>query len=509
MRFSSAPHPAPATLAVVDLGSNSFRLEIGEVHGQQIRVLETLREMLRFAGGLDKKNRITATARRRALMCLARFGERLRDFDPSHVRVVATNTFRVAANVDDFLPEAEMTLGFPIEVISGHEEARLIYLGTSYCLPRSSAARLIIDIGGGSTEFIIGHDRRPQKLESLKHGCVSMNNRFFADGKFSAANFKKAETYARAEIEPIARTFDRKHWREAFASSGSALALMEILETNGLSPNGITPDGLAALRKIMIARKTLANLKLTALRPERAPVLAGGLVIMRAAMTELRIPRIMPVGGALRLGVLYELLGRHHDHDSRVATVDLLLDDYQLDRSHIRRVAAFALSLFRQLYPKADVADTQMLQLAALLHGVGASISPIGYHKHSAYILLNRDMPGFSSAEQKHLAVLALTCRGSLNKAAPYLQEATLRKQILALRLALLFYRARRPLDLPAIQLRTQGKTLHYHLSSRWLAAHPLTEYLIDKERREWEAAGWKWKEKKPAKRGRAFELAT
>ncbi len=495
MRSSSASSHPPATLAVIDLGSNSFRLEIGEVHGHQIRVLETLREMLRFAAGLDKKNRITAAARRRALMCLARFGERLRDFAPSHVRAVATNTFRIATNVDDFLPEAEMTLGFPIEVISGHEEARLIYLGTSYCLPRSAAPRLIMDIGGGSTEFIIGRGRQPQKLESLKLGCVSVSERFFGNGKLSAANFKKAETYARAEIEPIARTFDRKYWRDAFASSGSALALTEILETNSLSPNGITPAGLAALRKTMIASKTLGGLKLAALKPERVPVLAGGLVIMRAAMMELRIPRIAPVGGALRLGVLYELLGRHHDHDSRAATVDLMLDDYQLDRPHVRRTAALASSLFQQLHPKANTADAQMLEWAALLHGVGASISHIGYHKHSAYILQHRDMPGFSSAEQKRLAILALACRGGLGKAAPYLQDATLRLQILALRLALLFYRARRPIDLPAMRLRMQGKALHYHFSTRWLAAHPLTEHLIDKERREWEMAGWRWKE--------------
>ncbi|MCL2871387.1 MAG: Ppx/GppA family phosphatase [Betaproteobacteria bacterium] len=497
MRSSSTSPSAIAsstTLAVVDLGSNSFRLEIGEVHGQQIRVLETLREMLRFAGGLDEKGRITASARRRALMCLARFGEWLHDFDPANVRAVATNTFRIATNVDDFLPEAEMTLGFPIEIISGHEEARLIYLGTSYCLPRSTTPRLIMDIGGGSTEFIVGQGRRPQRLESLKLGCVNMSERFFGDNKLTAANFKKAETYARAEIEPIARAFDRKYWREAFASSGSALALTEILEGNGFSSDGITPDGLTALRKKMIASKTLANLKLTALKPERVPVLAGGLVIMRAAMTELRIPRIAPVGGALRLGVLYELLGRHHDHDSRDATVELLLDDYQLDRPHVRRIAALAQELFLQLHPKADSVDVQMLQWAALLHGVGASISHFGYHKHSAYILQHRDMPGFSSAEQNRLAVLALTCRGSLGKAMPYLQESVMRWQILSLRLALLFYRARRPIELPTIRLRARGKTLYYRLSNRWLAAHPLTEYLIDKERSEWEAAGWQWK---------------
>ncbi|MCL2309923.1 MAG: Ppx/GppA family phosphatase [Proteobacteria bacterium] len=497
MRSSPASSAAPSLLAAVDLGSNSFRLELGEVRGHQIRVVETLREMLRFGGGLDKKNRITAAARRRALMCLARFGERLRDFNPSHVRAVATNTFRIAANVDDFLPEAEMTLGFPIEVISGHEEARLIYLGTSYCLPRSSTPRLIMDIGGGSTEFIIGQGRQPQKLESLKLGCVNMSKRFFAKGKLSADNFKKAETYARAEIEPMARAFDRKYWREAFASSGTALALTEILEANGFSPSGITPDGLTVLRKKMIAGKTLGNLKLAALKPERVPVLAGGLVIMRAAMDELRIPRIAPVGGAMRLGVLYELLGRHHDHDSRDTTVEQLLDDYPLDRPHVRRIAALALELFEQLHPKGDAADAQMLQWAALLHGVGASISHVGYHRHSAYILQHRDMPGFSSAEQKHLAALALTCRGSLGKAMPYLHETTLRSQILALRLALLFYRARRPIELPAIRLRMRGKTLHYHLSTRWLAAHPLTEYLVDKERCEWETVGWQWKEER------------
>ncbi len=482
--------PTPTTLAVVDMGSNSFRLEVGRVEGDHIFRLDTVRETLRIGAGIDRSGRLTALAQRAALACLARFAERLRGLHPSAVRAVATQTFRAATNADRFLPKAEATLGFPIDIIGGFEEARLIYLGVAHVLPASNAPRLVIDIGGGSTEFIIGRGMDPERLDSLKLGCVGMTQRFFPKGELTAAAFKAAETHARAEIEAIANQFDRAHWHEAFASSGTALALAEILEINGWSSGGITPDGLARLRRRMIAAGHVGNLALEALKPARAPVLAGGFAVMNAALTELRVERINPVGGALRLGVLYDLLGRTAHKDSRVATVELFLERYRIDREHAQRVAATAKDLYLRATARPDGDAALRVEWAGWLHEVGFTVSHIGFHKHGAYILQHADMPGFSAREQERVAQLVLGCRGALDKVADALGDADVRAQILALRLAVLFHHARRPVALPRLTLRA-GITIRLQVPARWLHAHPQTAHLIEKERSEWVAAGF------------------
>jgi exopolyphosphatase/guanosine-5'-triphosphate,3'-diphosphate pyrophosphatase len=478
-----------ATLAVVDMGSNSFRLEIGRVEGDQIYRLDTWRETLRIGAGIDARGRLTADARSAAIACLARFGERIRGLHPSAVRAVATNTFRLATNAGEFLPKAERALGFPIDVITGHEEARLIYNGVAHVLPATTEPRLVVDIGGGSTEFIIGRGHTPEKLDSLKIGCVGLTQRFFATGRLTATAFAEADTVARAEIEVIAKEFGREHWSAAYASSGTALALAEILEQNGLSAAGITPDGLARLRKRMIGCGHVERLALAALKPERVPVLAAGLAIMAAAVGELGIERINPVGGALRLGVLYDLLGRTVQRDVRAATVEQFLVRYRIDREHAERVAKMATTLYRNAVRAPDAASLQRLAWAAMLHETGFSVSHTGFHKHGAYILQNADMPGFSSREQGDLALLVLGCRGGLAKVAPALAEPEFRARLIALRLAVLFNHARRPIDVPRIVLKmSPGRTLR--VPARWLKLHPLTLHLLAKERAEWAAAG-------------------
>jgi exopolyphosphatase / guanosine-5'-triphosphate,3'-diphosphate pyrophosphatase len=497
-KFRPKPSVTPATLAVVDLGSNSFRLEVGRVEGDQIFRLDTWRETIRFGAGMDEKGRLTPAARRAALACLTRFRERLSGLHPSAVRAVATNTFRVAKNAAAFLPQAESALGFPIDIIAGHEEARLIYLGVAHVLPPSPAPRLVIDIGGGSTEFIIGRGLTPERLESLKLGCVNLSQRFFPEGALRAEAFAAAETHARAEIEAIAGQFSRESWREAYASSGTALALAAILEENGLSAGGITPDGLARLRKRMVGAGSMARLSLEGIKPERVPVLPGGFAIMAAAMAELSVPRLNPVGGALRLGVLYDLLGRAGHLDSRVVTVERFLDRYHVDRAHAMRVATMARALYQKASPNADPAVAQRVEWAGLLHEIGYTVSHIGYHKHGAYILENADMPGFSAQEQRQLALLVHGCRGGLSKMEPALHDADTIAQVLALRLAVLFHHARRAIDAPRIALRasTTGGTIHFGLSPRWLKRHPLTLHLLIKEREEWDALGVRWRSK-------------
>src|ERR1700693_4649044 len=367
-----------ATLAVVDLGSNSFRLEIGRVEGGQIYRQDTWRETLRFGAGLDSEGRIKPAAMKAAIECLQRFRERLSGVHPSAVRAVATNTFRVAKNAREFLPHAERALGCPIDVIGGHEEARLIYLGVAHVLPPSAAPRVVSDIGGGATELIIGRGLEPERLESLKIGCVGMTQRFFANGKVTAGAFEAAEMAARVEIEAIASEFGPSHWRDAFASSGTAAALAEILEQNAFSPRGITPVGLARLRKRLVQAGNVHRLHVSALKPERAPVLAGGLAIMSAVVAELRIPRIDPVGGALRLGVLYDLLGRTIGADVRKLRVERVVDRHTIDREHAARVAPLAARLYRRAIGRPDAASLQQLEWAATLHEIGMSVSHIG-----------------------------------------------------------------------------------------------------------------------------------
>ncbi len=481
-----------STLAVVDMGSNSFRLEIGRVEGDQIYRLDTWRETLRIGAGIDRKGRLKPEARRSAIACLERFAERIKGLHPSAVRAVATNTFRVATNAATFLPQAERALGFPIDIITGHEEARLIYLGVANVLPASDETRLVIDIGGGSTEFIIGRGQQPESLESLNIGCVGMTRRFFADGTLSATAFAAADTAARSEIEAIAREFGREHWQAAYASSGTALALAEILEQNGLSAGGITREGLARLRKRMIGAGHVTRLQLAALKPERAPVLAAGLAIMAAALVELDVECINPVGGALRLGVLYDLLGRTARRDTRAATIEQFVTRYRIDREHATRVAAMAVALYGKAAKRPDAEASRLLEWAALLHESGFSVSHTAYHKHGAYILRNADMPGFSAREQLELAYLVLGCRGGLPKMAPVLRDVAFRSRLLSLRLAVLFHHARRPIDRPRITLAV-GPRIRCSLSARWLRAHPQTAHLLAKEHAEWAALGYRW----------------
>ncbi len=482
-----------ATLAVVDLGSNSFRLEIGRVEGGQIYRQDTWRETLRFGAGIDEQGRITAPAMKAALECLARFRERLSGVHPSAVRAVGTNTFRVAKNAREFLRQAERALGVPIDVIGGHEEARLIYLGVAHVLPPSTAPRLVIDIGGGSTEFIIGRGLEPERLESLKIGCVGLTQRFFPKGKVTAEAMDAAETAARVEVEAIAGEFGPGHWRDSYASSGTAAALAEILEQNGFSGGGITPAGLARLRQRLIAAQYASRLNLNALKAERVPVLAGGLAIMTAAVAELRVERIDPVGGALRLGVLYDLLGRTIDEDVRKVTVSRFLERYRIERAHASRVAALAIALYRRAVPKVDPGQAQLLEWAALLHETGMSVSHIGFHKHGAYILQHADMPGFSAGEQARLALLVYGCRGGLAKVQAGLGESDVRAQLLALRLAVLFHHARTAITVPRIAFRV-GARIEFGVAARWLNAHPLTAHLLLKEREQWEDLGYRWR---------------
>ena len=489
------------SIAAVDLGSNSFRLEVGRVVDGQIYTLDSLKESVRLASGLQSDKSLDQASQDRALAALSRFGERIRGLPPEAVRAVATNALRVAKNATPFLREAVAALGFPIEIIAGREEARLIYIGAVHSLPASDEQRLVFDIGGGSTEFIIGHAMKPLCLESLFMGCVSYSLRFFPDGLIDRKRLYEAQMAAAKEVSLIAHVYQKTGWAEAIGSSGTAKAIAEILEQNDLNPGGvtgITRQGLDRLCALMLRHKRMAALPLEGVKSDRIPVLPGGIAIMSAILDTLGMDHVTYADGALRLGVLYDLLGRFHHHDMRAATVKQFQRRYQVESGQADRVAETASTIFRDLMglklrkPEELERDLQFINWAASLYEVGLSIAHTGYHKHGAYILSYADMPGFSKMDQASLALLVLCHRGKLNKVDALGREDVAWRQILALRLAAILHRARLEGAGPELQARETVNGFTLQLPGAWLDENPLTAAALQDESDIWEEAGFR-----------------
>jgi exopolyphosphatase/guanosine-5'-triphosphate,3'-diphosphate pyrophosphatase len=481
------------TLGAVDLGSNSFHLAVGRVVDDQIYPLDSLKETVRLATGLTADKHLDAEAQERALGALKRFSERLAGMPRQAVRAVGTNALRVAKNSGAFLRRAEETLGFPIEVIPGREEARLIYLGVVHSLPMSDENRLVVDIGGGSTELIIGNRMKPRAMESLYMGCVSYTARFFGDGRIDKKAMKQAELAAREQVQTLATRYESIGWEEAVGSSGTARSIAEILAKNGQAERGITAAGLAWLREQLVAAGDLRKVAIAGLREDRVPVVAGGVAIMGGIFDELGLVEMTVAEGALRDGVLWDLLGRVHHRDIRDVTVDQFVRRYHVDLAQSQRVAGLAQALRRGLDASgADLeAHTQFLDWAAKLHEIGISIAQGAYHKHSAYILANADMPGFSRQEQGWLSNLVLAQRGKLSKMrAAFDDDPRLASLAFCLRLAVIFYRSRRPLDLPRLEVSRAGNDFRLEVEARWLAEHTLVGLALEAEREQWKSVG-------------------
>ncbi|UXY16388.1 Ppx/GppA family phosphatase [Chitiniphilus purpureus] len=478
-----------ALIAAVDLGSNSFRLQVARTEQGRVVPLEALKETVRLAAGLDEQNCLTEQAQDEALAALGRFGRRLWGMDPARVRVVATNTFRVAKNTAEFLPRAQAALGFPIEIIGGHEEARLIYLGAAHSLTASPKKRLVVDIGGGSTELIIGRQYESLVTESTLMGCVSWSRRFFADGRLGAQALAQAESAARHVLQPFEAAFAAGRWQVAIGTSGTARSLADILLQNGFAQGGITSAGLLQLRERLLQAGHIDQVRLLGLRADRKPVLAGGFAIMAAVFAAFGIEQMQITYGALRDGVLHDLVERRAGGGMRDRTIAAFARRYRVDVPQAEQVAALALQLFG---PAAgDTRLVRSLHDAALLHEVGRNISHISFHKHSAYLLRHADMPGFSRQEQAELALLALAQQGRLHKLlAEELSDAQWRA-VLALRLAVLVYRARQALALPGLSL-IEDQAGHYRLQvpAAWLDAHHLIRFALDEEARAWQKVG-------------------
>jgi len=483
------------TLAAVDLGSNSFHLQIGRVVDGQIYPLDAVREVVRIGGGLTAEKRIDRATQAAALEALAKFGERLRGFPRAAVRAVGTNTLRVAKNSSQFLREARATLGFPIEVISGREEARLIYLGVAHSLPMSAQHRLVVDVGGGSTEFIIGTGLDPLLTESLYMGCVSYSLKYFPEGKVDKGGMKAAELAARQELSALTKQYRDTGWEEAVASSGTARAIENILRENEFAAEGITREGLDRLRSLLLKTEEADPDRIAGLRPNRAPVLPGGLAILIAAFDALGLDSMKVSEGALRHGVLYDLLGRVQHRDMREATVAQFMRRYHVDAAQAERVKALSLKIYDALSPGADRDDDPdrlMLEWAARLAEAGLSIAHAAYHKHSAYVLSNADMPGFSRMEQARLARIVVAHRGKLRKVQDAGFEGADWKLVFALRLASLILRSRTDAKLPFLRVAADAGGFAIDLPQSWLDDNPLSADALDAEAGHWKAVDMK-----------------
>lgn len=489
MTQTTAQDQAPELVAAVDLGSNSFHMIVCSVQNGQLKTLDRLRDMVRLASGLNEKNILDEATQERALACLQRFGQRIQDFPESNVRIVGTNTLRTAKNAKQFILKAEQAIGYPIHIISGIEEARLIYQGVAHSLQTNANRRLVMDIGGGSTEYIIGTNSDPAQKESLRMGCVTVSNRFFTDGAISVQRFQKALIFVNQQLNTYKDLFTHNQWDEAIGASGSIRSIRKVLLAAEWSQGGITMEGLEKLKQHALNCKHVSELNLPDLNPERIPVFMGGLVILYTTFKTLDIDKMSVSDGALREGLIYDYLGRMFNHDVRSDTVRLLAEHYHTDTRQTELINSTIDAMFEQvspfLGPQCKIMR-QYLNWAVELHEIGRNIAHSQYHKHGAYIIKHGDLAGFSQQDQTLLSTLVLAHRRKIplknikhlpapwNKIAIYM--------VMILRLAVLLQRNRSNTATPDFKITLQQKNISLLFPENWLDSAPLTQADLNQE---------------------------
>jgi exopolyphosphatase/guanosine-5'-triphosphate,3'-diphosphate pyrophosphatase len=485
MTFSLPPLAGP--LAAIDMGSNSFRLEIGQLQYDRYRRIDYLKETVRLGAGLDANGFLTDEAAERGLKCLRGFASRLAGFEVGQVRAVATQTLREARNRDAFLLRAQAALGFPVEVISGREEAHL---------QPSDEPRLVVDIGGRSTEMILGRAGVPLAAESFGVGCVSLTMRFFPESRLTQDAFRLAQVAAGAEFEEALHVFAPERWREALGSSGTAGAVSDVLAAAGVTDGTITPEGLRWCIARCIEAGRIDRLKLPGMKGDRAAVIPGGLAILSALAGQFGISRMVAAKGALRQGVIVDLrerieaLHEQRPGDLRDLSVAELQRRFSVDTAQAARVRAVARSLFDQACPDAEPASRLELGWACDLHELGLMVSHHDHHRHSAYLLAHVDAPGFSQSQQRRIGELVLGQRGGLRKIEASLAHEPFAWQVLCLRLAVIKCHPRAPVSTTALTLRQRGQGAQVDFSADWAAAHPRTHFLLREESEAWKRGG-------------------
>jgi exopolyphosphatase/guanosine-5'-triphosphate,3'-diphosphate pyrophosphatase len=479
------------SLAAIDLGSNSFHMIVGRLQNGQLRVIDRLREPVRLAAGLDDDQQLHPDVAERALDCLRRFCQRVHGLQPGNIRAVGTNTLRIAQTNQGFMEQAQEALGHRIEVISGIEEARLIHLGVAHSLADPGGQRLVVDIGGGSTELIIGEGFHPVYLESLYMGCVNISQRFFGDHVISKKAMKDAILAARLELQASKETLRRLGWSMATGSSGTIRTVRDVVRESGWSDSGITAESLKQLRNTLIDIGQAERIDFPAVSEDRKPVFAAGVAILSAVFQALKIDRMQYSSGAVREGLLYDLLGRIQHRDIREATVQSLTQRYHVDLDQAQRVEKTAVALASQLVQQWQLCREDIdlwLRWAALLHEAGLVIAHNQYHKHGAYLVEYSDLAGFSLLEQGFLATLVRCHRRKFRKLLVETlpkdrQEKTIRLAIL-LRLSVLLHRNRSQAEEPEIRVSATKESIQLKFPESWLEQHPLTLADLDQERK-------------------------
>ena len=489
----------PQLIAAVDLGSNSFHTVIGRYEDKKLDIIDRHKETVRLAAGLDANDNLSEEAQQRALDCLTRLKQLLGQIPNSNIRAVGTNTLRRINQSEAFLAKAEAALGSRIDIISGHEEARLIWLGVTQSLGEAPAKRLIIDIGGGSTEFIYGENHQPIQLDSLQIGCVRLTETWFPEGKLSNKAFKEAQLDAMHELAPIQRKWRKFKWDLVIGTSGSAQAISLVLAANGISDGTITLKGMLAAQALCVACKNSAKLQLNGLSEDRQKVFAAGLAAMIGIFKSLKIKRMRTTETALREGVLFDMLSDRQGRELRHESIRALAKRYRLDSKQGRRVSKTARELLSQVSKQWGLEEdihAAFLHWAARVHELGLSLNHRGYHRHGAYILDHSNLPGFSRQEQYMLSTLVHGHRKSLPLSR--LQSLAEPQAVIALKLAVLLriavylHRDRTPKKAPEVRARASSNKLTLTFRTGWLNRHPLTKLDLQTESTRLAEAGYK-----------------
>lgn len=478
-------------IAAIDLGSNSFHIVLARTNERDLRILERMGEKVQLAAGIDENRQLSEEAMQRGLNCLSRFAQLVNGLPEGAVRIVGTNALREARNRDEFIHRAQAILKHPVEVISGREEARLIYLGVSHTFPgRSEDRRLVADIGGGSTEFIIGQGFESLQRESLQMGCVSYTQRYFRDGKITAQRFNQAYTSARLELMAIEKSLCRLGWDEAIGSSGTIRAVAQAIESAGMGQGEVNREGLLWLKQKILKLGEVEKINIDGVKADRQAVLPAGLAILEAIFDAFDLKQMSISEGALREGVLYDLIGRHHHEDIRERTLNSLIGRYHVDQEQAKRVESKALEAFDQVRAAWELDDERyrdLLSWAARTHEVGLDIAHYHYHKHGAYLIEHADLPGFSRQDQLMLALLVRSHRRNIprQKFQSVTDGTKLMRLCVVLRFAILFHHIRDMQQAPNIQLQAAHNSLEITFPKGWLETHPLTQADFDQEA-EW-----------------------
>lgn len=475
-------------LAAIDLGSNSFHIVVAQLDQGELRTVDVMSDKVQLAAGIDENRYLTDEAKKRGLDCLSRFAQRVKDLPRDAVRVVGTNALREAKNSREFIEEAEAILGTSLEIIAGREEARLIYLGVSHTLADDQGSRLVIDIGGGSTEFIIGERFEPRVMESLHMGCVSYTKRYFADGVITEKNFRRAQTAALQELQSIKFHYRNVGWSSAVGSSGTIKAVRNACVSCGFSKGVLTKETLQLLKEKLIGFENSDQIEIEGIKPERQRVLPAGLAVLCAAFEALEIEEMTFSEGALREGVLYDMAGRLRHEDVRDRTINALVQRYHVDQEQADRVEQTALLAWAQLKESWQLSRKHydMLSWAARTHEIGLTIAHSQFHKHSAYLLTHSDLPGFTTREQLQLATLVRGHRRKFPKdefkSLPKRLQDSYRRLCILLRLAVVLHRSRTKDRLPAVTFSVDNKKLILDFPEGWLEHHPLTHADLEQE---------------------------